>query len=125
MRGWTGFVTGDGIESENGYEISAACKKTCLKLVTLLRKLAGDDAVIIANAGIHEPQDALDLVRAGANCVQLHSGLVYSGPGLPKRINEALLYEEISKQKPEQPQSFWSGWGLMLGSESVWCWAGF
>lgn len=115
MRGWTGFVTGDGIESENGYEISAACKKTCLKLVTLLRKLAGDDAVIIANAGIHEPQDALDLVRAGANCVQLHSGLVYSGPGLPKRINEALLYEEISKQKPEQPQSFWSGWGLMFG----------
>lgn len=28
---------------------------------------------------------------AGADFVQLHSGLVYSGPGLPKRINEAIL----------------------------------
>jgi dihydroorotate dehydrogenase len=34
---------------------------------------------VIASGGVHEPQDALDLMQAGANYVQLHSGLVYAG----------------------------------------------
>jgi dihydroorotate dehydrogenase len=32
-------------------------------------------------------------LNAGAHYIQLHSGLVYAGPGLPKRVNEAILYE--------------------------------
>lgn len=45
---------------------------------------------LIGSGGILAPGAALAMLQAGADLVQLHSGLVYSGPGLPKRINEAL-----------------------------------
>src|SRR5262249_49572749 len=45
---------------------------------------------IIASGGLHEPEHALDFLQAGAKLVQIDSGLVYSGPGLPKRVNEAV-----------------------------------
>ncbi|WP_248930410.1 hypothetical protein [Paenibacillus hamazuiensis] len=68
--------------------------------------------VIIMSAGIHEPQHALDALDAGADYVQLHSGLVYAGPGLPKRINEAVVYRKVrGTAAPEQP--FWRNWGWM------------
>jgi dihydroorotate dehydrogenase len=47
---------------------------------------------IVASGGIIEPQDALDLLDAGASLLQIHSGFVFSGPGLPKRINECISY---------------------------------
>jgi hypothetical protein len=50
----------------------------------------GDQLPIIGSCGVNEPEDALELLEAGATLVQVHSGLVYSGPGLPKRINEAV-----------------------------------
>ncbi len=62
---------------------------------------------------MHEPQDALDLLKAGADGIMLHSGLVYAGPGLPKRINEAIVYEQISKLPVPQTPSFWKHWGWM------------
>lgn len=46
---------------------------------------------IITSGGIYEPADALKLLDAGANLVMLTGGYVFSGPGLTKRINEALL----------------------------------
>jgi dihydroorotate dehydrogenase/uncharacterized Tic20 family protein len=50
------------------------------------------DKTIIASGGIIEPQDALDFIDAGATLVQLHSGFVFSGPGLAKRINECITF---------------------------------
>lgn len=47
--------------------------------------------VIIGVGGIHSPQDALDKLEAGADLVQLYTGFIYEGPGLVKRINQALL----------------------------------
>ena len=43
----------------------------------------------------------------------LHSGLVYAGPGLPKRINEAIVYEQVCKLPVPQTPSFWKHWGWM------------
>ncbi|MFS0558617.1 dihydroorotate dehydrogenase [Brevibacillus sp. 179-C9.3 HS] len=77
------------------------------------------DALIIGSGGILEPAQALTLLEAGANFVQLHSGLVYSGPGLPKRINEAILQTQPATENPEQKRSTflfpsWV-WGVLLG----------
>ncbi|MED4784601.1 dihydroorotate dehydrogenase [Brevibacillus choshinensis] len=79
---------------------------------------------IIGSGGIHEPADALHMLSAGADLVQLHSGLVYSGPGLPKRINEAILQTstEAHTDSPglalEHPKNLlfpaWI-WGMILG----------
>lgn len=63
---------------------------------------------IIVSGGIVEPEDALSMFEAGADLVMLSSGYVISGPGLPKRINEALM----DVKTPEKTQ--YSGW--------VWHW---
>jgi len=47
--------------------------------------------VIIASGGIFGPADALEKIRAGADLVQVYTGFIYEGPGLIRRINEALL----------------------------------
>lgn len=46
---------------------------------------------IIAVGGIHSAQDAVRKIEAGANLVQIYTGLVYEGPALIKRINKELL----------------------------------
>ncbi|QED47070.1 dihydroorotate dehydrogenase [Cytobacillus dafuensis] len=51
----------------------------------------------IVSGGVYEPEDALKLFENGADLVMLTDGYVSSGPGLPKRINEALL-DSLSKE---------------------------
>ena len=62
---------------------------------------------------MHEPQDAIDLMQTGVNYVMLHSGLVYAGPGLPKRINEAIIYEQVRHTTEPELPAFWKHWGWM------------
>ncbi|WP_261303741.1 hypothetical protein [Paenibacillus andongensis] len=84
-----------------------------LSQVRLLRESLGEQSTIVAAGGVHQPQDALELLAAGANSVQLHSGLVYAGPGLPKRVNEAIIHDRIKQTAEPQPPSFWANWGWM------------
>ncbi|MDB2389441.1 dihydroorotate dehydrogenase (quinone), partial [Flavobacteriaceae bacterium] len=49
---------------------------------------------IIGVGGIHSAQDALDKLKAGASLVQLYTGFVYEGPGLIKKINQAILNQK-------------------------------
>ena len=68
---------------------------------------------------MHEPAHALELLKAGANLVQIDSGLVYSGPGLPKRINDVLLHDRrddtsADTARPPAPEQSWF-WTLLLG----------
>lgn len=49
------------------------------------------DAVIIAGPGIMTPADAVEALAAGADLLALFEGLVYAGPGLPRRINTEVL----------------------------------
>ncbi|MDQ0871864.1 dihydroorotate dehydrogenase [Paenibacillus sp. V4I3] len=84
-----------------------------LSQVRLLRESLGERSTIVAAGGVHQPQDALELLAAGANSVQLHSGLVYAGPGQPKRINEAIIHDRIRQTAEPQPPSFWANWGWM------------
>jgi dihydroorotate dehydrogenase len=46
---------------------------------------------IIGVGGIHSAEDALEKLEAGARLVQLYTGFVYEGPGIVKKINQALL----------------------------------
>ncbi|MEO1253913.1 MAG: quinone-dependent dihydroorotate dehydrogenase, partial [Bacteroidota bacterium] len=46
---------------------------------------------IIAVGGVHSAQDAAKKIQAGANLIQIYTGLVYEGPALVKRINKELL----------------------------------
>lgn len=94
-----------------GYWIGRESKIRCIEAIGQLRE-RNPTIPIIASGGITEPQDALDLLDAGANLIPLHSGLVYGGPGLPKRINEALT----ARYRTSEAASFkeW-GWLFLMG----------
>jgi dihydroorotate dehydrogenase len=47
--------------------------------------------VLISVGGIDSAGEALKRIRAGANLVQVYTGLVFKGPGLVSRINRGLL----------------------------------
>lgn len=50
---------------------------------------------IIAVGGVMSPEDAIRKFRAGANLVQIYTGLIYEGPGLVKDICEGLVKDGV------------------------------
>ncbi|MDD2882463.1 MAG: quinone-dependent dihydroorotate dehydrogenase [Rhodoferax sp.] len=52
------------------------------RVIANLRAALGADFPIIGVGGIMSAQDALSKIRAGANVVQIYSGLIYQGPEL-------------------------------------------
>lgn len=46
---------------------------------------------IIAVGGIMSAQDAKAKIDAGANLIQIYTGLIYKGPGLVREINKAMI----------------------------------
>lgn len=62
------------------------------------RHLAGEDVPIVAQGGIHSPEDALLCRRAGADAVALDTA-VWVEPDLPARVNKALQeWDEEGKE---------------------------
>ncbi|MDH4986156.1 quinone-dependent dihydroorotate dehydrogenase [Aminobacter anthyllidis] len=51
-----------------------------------MRKLLGPQRAIIGVGGVDSTETALEKIRAGADLVQLYTGMVYAGPSLPARI---------------------------------------
>jgi dihydroorotate dehydrogenase len=83
------------------------------------------ELTLVASGGVHEPEQALEMLQAGADLISTDTGLIYTGPGLPKRINEALLYARAAPAPAGEELSttervwFWTtllGAGLMIGS---------
>ncbi|MEZ4806314.1 MAG: quinone-dependent dihydroorotate dehydrogenase [Flavobacteriales bacterium] len=61
------------------------------EVVTYLRKRLPRPIVIIGVGGIDGVEAALEKLEAGADLIQVYTGLIYEGPALLKRINEAYL----------------------------------
>ncbi|MEM6492669.1 MAG: quinone-dependent dihydroorotate dehydrogenase, partial [Pseudomonadota bacterium] len=55
-------------------------------VVGRLRRVAGPRPTIIGVGGVATGADAYGLILAGANRVQLYTGLIYGGPDTPRRI---------------------------------------
>jgi dihydroorotate dehydrogenase len=120
------LVDGSVAAKPNGRWVGSPARGPALEQVRGLRRRWGQNLLIVASGGIHEPDDALELRAAGADLVQVDSGLVYTGPGLPKRINEVLLFEATQGAPPPEPAArlaeltwFWTflmGAGMLLGS---------
>ena len=105
-------------------EIGRPLRDVALASIARARQRLGPRALIVGGAGIHDPQDALAALKAGADVVTVDSGLVLTGPGLPKRINEAVLAREAAAPAAEETRAparawFWTflmGAGMLLGS---------
>lgn len=105
----------DGIVIEEREHGDAANQTTeLLAAINTLRAHGLKTFPTIISGGVVEPQDALLFMENGADLVLLSVGYVLSGPGLPKRINEALLDEE--QVKPIEYLGWKSYWyfGLIM-----------
>jgi dihydroorotate dehydrogenase len=61
-----------------------------LEVVRFIRREAGPGLPIIGVGGIFTPDDALRMRDAGADLIQVYTGLIYEGPGMVRRIARAL-----------------------------------
>jgi dihydroorotate dehydrogenase len=76
-------------QAEPGGLSGAPLRSLALQTVRSLRAALGSDIAIIAAGGIQSGRDALDAIRAGADLVQIYTGLVYRGPGLVREITSS------------------------------------
>ncbi|MFP7298800.1 dihydroorotate dehydrogenase [Neobacillus niacini] len=91
---------------------SNECLVYCIKQV----KARHPELSIITSGGVETPEEACALIRSGADLVLLTEGYVKAGPGLPKRIHERLLYEEVRPiPKQNWSWSFLFGLSILLG----------
>lgn len=73
-----------------GYSGPALLEITC-RMVSEIRHLLGKDAPIIGVGGIQSGEDALRVIKAGAQLLQIYTGLIYQGPALLNDIKSALI----------------------------------
>ena len=66
-------------------------RELALQRLRDFRSASGGAIALIGVGGIASAEDAWARIKAGASLVQLYSGLVYAGPGLPRAINRGLL----------------------------------
>jgi dihydroorotate dehydrogenase len=62
-----------------------------LRVVRMLRSLIGPSRLLIGCGGVMEPAHARQFLDAGADLVEIYSGMIYAGPGLIARSAAACV----------------------------------
>ncbi|AGF74102.1 dihydroorotate oxidase [Bartonella australis AUST/NH1] len=78
------------IREEGGLSGRPLFKLSTIVLAKMRHKL-GKDIAIIGVGGVRDAQTALEKIKAGADLVQLYSGMVYEGPDLAVTIMKGVL----------------------------------
>jgi dihydroorotate dehydrogenase len=55
-----------------------------------MRRRLGPDVTLIGVGGVDSAETAVEKIRAGADLVQLYTGMIYAGPSMPGRIVRGL-----------------------------------
>lgn len=131
--GASGVLVCGGLADPEGTRLLGETAYPCVvEAVRCIRRQCGPALPIIAAGGAQEPAQALALLDAGATLVQLDAGLVFGGPGLPKRINEALRWHRERPHTEAFPRTLAAlldaGWlwllllgvGMVLGGALAW-----
>jgi len=119
-----GWVVSGGVRTPPGPKRLVGRPTRCQVLDTVcrIRQQVGPNTPLIAEGGVEAPADALALRNAGADVVLLLSGLVIAGPGLPKRINEAVA--AAPQPTMATPRAwlpfFLLGMGMLVGGALAW-----
>ena len=75
---------------EAGGLSGAPVREASNRVIGQLRKLLGKGFPIIGAGGVLSAADAREKIAAGADVVQIYTGLIYRGPGLVREAAEAL-----------------------------------
>ena len=81
---------------ETGGLSGAPVREASNRVIRLLRAALGRDFPIIGVGGIMSGADAVTKIEAGANIVQIYTGLIYRGPDI---VNEAARALRAMRQK--------------------------
>jgi dihydroorotate dehydrogenase len=81
-----------GATSEPGGLSGRPLRQRSTEVIRHLYRRARGDIPIIGVGGILSAEDAYEKICAGASLVQLYTGLIYRGPGLPYRVRVGLLH---------------------------------
>lgn len=73
-------------------------KSRATEVIRYIREKLPAEAVIIGVGGIHSAADAIEKLEAGADLIQIYTGLIYEGPSLIKQINQQLLQKRTQTQ---------------------------
>jgi dihydroorotate dehydrogenase len=79
----------------NGGLSGQPVKQRSTEVIRYLHTQSKGELTIIGVGGIASVEDAIEKLQAGASLIQIYTGLVYEGPSLVKRINKALLKQNI------------------------------
>ncbi len=60
-------------------------------VIRLISKASRGEKPIIGVGGIFSAEDAIEKLKAGADLLQIYTGLVYEGPSLVKKINKGIV----------------------------------
>jgi dihydroorotate dehydrogenase len=63
------------------------------ELLAKVRQAIGPGPVLIGVGGVMDPDDAAAKLAAGANLVQVYTGLIYRGPGFVRELLRALAHQ--------------------------------
>jgi dihydroorotate dehydrogenase len=75
---------------EAGGVSGAPLRAKATRVLARVRELAGPNFALIGVGGIFTADDAREKFAAGADLVQLYTGFIYEGPGLPSRLAREL-----------------------------------
>jgi dihydroorotate dehydrogenase len=78
------------VQSETGGLSGAPLHARSLRSVAALRRLLGPDFPLVGVGGIDSPAAARAMREAGADLIQLYTGLVYRGPALVSKCLRAM-----------------------------------
>ncbi len=80
-----------GFADEKGGLSGAPVRDKSTALIANFYRLTGGKLPIIGVGGVFNAQHAYDKIRAGANLIQLYTGMIYEGPEIANRINAGLI----------------------------------
>lgn len=98
-------VSRHGLKSAKGQEAGGLSGRPLFQRSTVvlarMRRLVGPKLPIIGVGGVESDETAAEKIRAGADLVQLYTGLIFGGPSLPGRIVRGLS-RILDREKAER-----------------------
>jgi dihydroorotate dehydrogenase len=74
-------------------------KTRSTEVIKYLAEKSKKSFAIIGVGGIHSAKDAIEKLEAGADLIQIYTGLIYEGPRLVLKINKALLKFKVQSSR--------------------------
>ena len=95
------------LAGEEGGLSGAPLRERALAATGEARRIAGDRLAIMASGGVDSADAAAAAIAAGADLVQLWTGMVYAGPGLIGDVDQRPGQRVASHARRETPRPSW------------------